>query len=139
MALTVFGGAVHYADDGILEAFDLVERGGTLGVAAAGSGGTIEDTTVSGTANVYSGGSAISSLVTGVWSSAGDGTTFINGGEENVFSGYPSRGACPELASTRGGVSTGASTIMPLIGSTQTRWSLTSLTPATFSAATMMA
>jgi autotransporter passenger strand-loop-strand repeat protein len=86
MALTVFSGTTHDVDD-TTEIGDLVLSGGTLDVASAGSGGTIEDTTVSGTDNIYSGGSAVSSFVTGVWSSGGAGSVFINGGDENVLSG----------------------------------------------------
>jgi hypothetical protein len=87
MAQTVASGATHYVDDHSIETGDLILSGGTLDVASAGSGGTIEDTTVSGTDNIYSGGSAVSSFVTGVWSSGGAGSVFINGGDENVFSG----------------------------------------------------
>jgi autotransporter passenger strand-loop-strand repeat protein len=86
MALTVFNGTTHDVDD-TTEIGDLVLSGGTLDVASLDSGGTIEDTTVSGTDNIYSGGRAISSLVTGVWSSGGTGSVFINGGDENVLSG----------------------------------------------------
>jgi autotransporter passenger strand-loop-strand repeat protein len=86
MALTVFSGTTHDVD-GTTEIGDLVLSGGTLDVASAGSGGMIEDTTVSGTDTIYSGGSAVSSLVTGVVSPGGAGTVLINGGDENVLFG----------------------------------------------------